>query len=272
MLLITGSKGQLGLELSRLLPQALGVDIDVLDITNAGEVAAFVKQKNIDTIVNCAAYTAVDKAEDDEVLCRKINVDGVKNLAQTGVRLIHISTDYVFDGKNCKPYTETDMPNPLSVYGKTKREGEQVALMAKTAVVIRTSWLYSAYGNNFVKTMRRLGSEKESLKVVADQIGSPTFAGDLAQVIVDILPQINENTHGVYHFSNEGVCSWYDFAHEIMALSNLKCNVMPIASEDYPTKVTRPFYSVLNKAKIKQHFRIKIPHWREGLEKCLKQF
>lgn len=273
MLLITGAKGQLGTELSKLLPDAIAADVSDLDITDKAAVDAFVKERHIDTIVNCAAYTAVDRAEADTALAEKINILGPKNLAQTGVRLIHISTDYVFDGTSCRPYSETDIPHPVSVYGKTKLAGEKAVLdHAKSAIVIRTAWLYSPYGSNFVKTMRRLGAEKSSLRVVCDQVGTPTYAGDLAQAIADILPQFKEGHRGVYHFSNQGVCSWYDFAVEIMKLSGLDCQVMPIETRDYPTAATRPFYSVLNKSKIIAEFNVNIPHWKESLEKCLKQF
>ena len=273
MLLITGAKGQLGTELSKLLPNAIVSDVSDLDITDKTAVNTYVKEHNVDTIINCAAYTAVDKAEADTELANKINVIGPKNLAQSGAKIIHISTDYVFDGTSYRPYSETDTPHPVSVYGKTKLAGERAVLdNAKSAIIIRTAWLYSPYGNNFVKTMRRLGAEKSSLRVVCDQVGTPTYAGDLAQAIVDILPQFKEGHRGVYHFSNQGVCSWYDFAVEIMKQSGLSCQVMPIETRDYPTAATRPFYSVLNKSKIIAEFNVNIPHWKESLEKCLKQF
>ena len=272
-ILVTGANGQLGTELQKLLPDAIFADVDVLDITDMDAVKTFVKNNQIDVVVNCAAYTAVDKAEDDAELAKKINEDGPRNLALSGAKIVHISTDYVFAGTNYKPYLPEDKTNPISVYGKTKRDGELAVLdNAKVAVIIRTAWLYSANGNNFVKTMRRLGGEKECLNVVADQIGSPTFAGDLAQAIVNILPQMNESNKGIYHYTNEGVCSWYDFATEIMNLSGLNCKVNPIPSSAYPTKATRPFYSVLSKEKIKNVFNIEIPHWKESLVKCLKQF
>ena len=271
--LITGSRGQLGTELSKLLPDAVLTDVGELDITDLTAVRQFVKENNVDTIINCAAYTAVDKAEDDIESAEKINVLGPENLAKTGCKIVHISTDYVFDGLGHKPYTPADETKPISVYGKTKRAGELAVLNNATeAVIIRTAWLYSPYGNNFVKTMRRLGAEKESINVVADQIGTPTYAGDLAEAIVAILPQISEKTKGIYHFTNEGVCSWYDFATEIMKQSGLKCQATPIPSSDYPTKANRPFYSVLDKSKIKETFNITIQHWQKGLEKCLKQF
>lgn len=272
-ILITGAKGQLGTELSKLLQSAVLTDVNDLDITNAQDVQNFVQKHHINTIVNAAAYTAVDKAEDELELAEKINVFGPENLAKTGCKIIHISTDYVFDGTNHLPYTPDDKPAPISVYGKTKLAGEEKVLKnAQIAVIIRTAWLYSPYGNNFVKTMRRLGAEHKTLNVVADQIGTPTNAADLAETIVKILPQLNTAIKGIYHFTNEGVCSWYDFATEIMKLSNLNCKVLPIASAAYPTKAHRPFYSVLDKTKIKKTFHLEIPHWKESLEKCLKQF
>ena len=271
MFLITGSKGQLGTELSKLLPQAVLTDVEQLDITNEAAVKKYVCEHNIDTIINCAAYTAVDKAEDDKELASKINIDGPRNLALSGAKVVHISTDYVFDGTGHIPYQPEDMATPVSVYGQTKLAGEQEVLQhTKEAIIIRTAWLYSPYGNNFVKTMRRLGKEKESLNVVADQIGTPTYAADLALAIVKILPQINAQNKGVYHFTDEGVCSWYDFARKIMELSGLKCKVNPIPSSAYPTKATRPHYSVLDKNKIKNTFGIEIPHWEESLKECLK--
>ena len=271
-ILITGAKGQLGLELSKLLPEAILTDVAELDITNLSTVKTFVQDHQITTIINCAAYTAVDKAEDDVELAEKINVLGPENLAKTGCKIVHVSTDYVFDGLGHKPYEPTDETKPISVYGKTKRAGELAVLEnADTAVIIRTAWLYSIHGNNFVKTMRRLGAERETLNVVADQIGSPTYASDLAKAITEIIPQIKDGQKTVYHFTNEGVCSWYDFARKIMELSELNCQVNPIPSSAYPTKATRPFYSVLSKESIKQDFGIKIAHWEDGLKRCLKE-
>ena len=273
MYLITGCNGQLGTELKKRLPDAICADVDMLDITDGVAVQKFVRENNVDLIINCAAYTAVDKAEDDINLATKINVDGPRNLAKTGAKIIHISTDYVFDGMGHVPYSPDDKTNPISVYGKTKRAGELAVLEnAPVAVVIRTAWLYSPYGNNFVKTMRRLGAEKESINVVADQIGTPTYAGDLADAIVKIIPQMTHENSGVYHFTNMGVCSWYDFASEIMEMSGLKCVVNPIKSSEYPTRAVRPFYSVLDKSKIQKVFNVKIQHWKKGLEKCIKQF
>ena len=269
-ILITGSKGQLGTELSKLLPNAILTDVAELDITDLSAVKKFVSENNIGTIINCAAYTAVDKAEDDMPLATKINVLGPENLAKTGCKVVHVSTDYVFDGKGFKPYTPEDETNPVSVYGKTKRAGELAVLEHATeAIIVRTAWLYSPYGNNFVKTMQRLGAERESLNVVADQIGTPTYAADLAKAIVQILPQMTNKTTGIYHYTNEGVCSWYDFATAIMKESGLKYQINPIPSSAYPTKATRPFYSVLDKSKIKETFGIQIPHWQDALRRCL---
>ena len=272
-ILITGANGQLGTELAKLLPEAVLTDVADLDITDFQAVQSFVQERQIKTIINAAAYTAVDKAEDEPSVAHKINVQGPENLAKTGCKIIHISTDYVFDGTNHQPYRPEDKTNPVSVYGKTKAEGENAVLKnAPIAAIIRTAWLYSPYGNNFVKTMRRLGAERDTLNVVADQIGTPTYAADLAKAIKQILPQLNEQTKGIYHFTNEGVCSWYDFAVEIMRLSKLSCKVLPITSAEYPTKAQRPFYSVLDKNKIKKTFHLEIPHWKESLEQCLKQF
>lgn len=269
---MTGSGGQLGNELRlRLVNKARYVDRDELDITNAEAVKNFCAGGEYEAIINCAAYTAVDKAEEEAEAAELINVIGPKNLALCGLPLIHVSTDYVFDGESCRPYAETDRTSPQSVYGRTKLAGEQAVLEnAETAIVIRTAWLYSQFGNNFVKTMRRLGAERSELKVVFDQVGTPTYAGDLADVIVAILPQIKPGMKEVFHFSNEGVCSWYDFAREIMELSGLGCKVLPIESKEYPTLAKRPAYSVLNKAKIKNTFGLSINHWKESLQSCLQ--
>lgn len=274
MYLITGSRGQLGQELAKLLPDAILTDADTLDITDAAAVNAFVREHNIDTIINCAAYTAVDRAEDDADVAHRVNVIGPENLAKSGARVVHISTDYVFDGTAHTPYEPSDAPNPVSVYGKTKLAGERAVLdNARAAVIIRTAWLYSPYGNNFVKTMRRLGAEKSEINVVCDQIGTPTCAADLATAIATILPNMRDGMREIYHFTDAGVCSWYDFACAIMELSGLKCHVNPIPSSAYPTRATRPFYSVLSKEKIKHDFpTINIPHWQEALKTCLTQF
>lgn len=273
MFLVTGANGQLGSELKLLLQdKAVYVDRPELDITDKQAVDAFAAAHKFDAIINCAAYTAVDKAEGDEKAAEMINVLGPKNLAETGVPLIHISTDYVFDGTGCRPYTEDDVPNPQTVYGKTKLAGEQAVMAAaETAVIIRTAWLYSTFGNNFVKTMRKLGAERETLNVVFDQVGTPTYAADLAAAVVKIAAQLKTGTKEIYHFSNEGVCSWYDFALAVMAQSDLPCRVLPIESKDYPTPAKRPFYSVLNKAKIKRDFGIEINNWAVSLAECVEK-
>ena len=284
-ILVTGAYGQLGNEvriLSANYPEYnfMFTDVDSLDITDKNELIDFVTGNDIRYIINCAAYTAVDKAEDDAELCEKINAAAVKNLglaaAEAGAGIIHVSTDYVFDGTSCRPYTE-DMPTkPCSVYGKTKLKGEKNLLKAcPNAIIIRTAWLYSPFGNNFVKTMIKLGSERESLNVIFDQVGTPTYALDLADAILKAMDQTIDTDHdkgGVYHFSNEGVCSWYDFTikiHEIAGINT--CKVNPIETKDYPTKAARPHYSVLNKTKIKQTFNITIPHWEASLKECIKE-
>lgn len=278
MYLITGANGQLGSELKDILgnDNAIYTDKDDLDITNQDEVIEYVKDKNIQYIINCAAYTAVDNAENDKSLARKINVIGAKNLsvaaAEIEAKLIHISTDYVFDGTSHLPYKEEDKTNPNSIYGITKRDGEIEALRhANSVIIIRTAWLYSSYGNNFVKTMRRLGQDRDEIGVIFDQIGSPTYAAHLARAIVDIAPQIQEGEKDIFNYTNEGVTSWFDFAIEIMNLSQINCWVKSIETKDYPTPAMRPHYSVLNKQKIKKRFNIEIPHWKKGLVQCIKK-
>lgn len=272
MFLVVGANGQLGNELKLLLKdKACYVDREELDITDKKAVEEFFVKNKFEAIINCAAYTAVDRAESDVELATKINVDGPRNLAKSGLPMVHISTDYVFDGNNFRPYVESDEPKPTSVYGVTKLAGEKAVLeTATTAVIIRTAWLYSTFGNNFVKTMQKLGSERENLNVVFDQVGTPTYARDLAKAIIAILPQMMNGKKEIYHFSNEGVCSWYDFANEIMKKLNLTCKVSPIEGKDYPTPAKRPFYSVLNKGKIKRDFGIGINHWAESLDECIK--
>jgi dTDP-4-dehydrorhamnose reductase len=227
-------------------------------------------------LINCAAYTAVDKAEIDKEIAKQLNTYAVENLAKVAqmkdIFIIHISTDYVFDGRGYKPYQEYDETNPLSVYGSTKQAGEQALLASGCrAVIIRTSWLYSEYGANFVKTMLHLGSEREELKVVSDQIGTPTYAHDLAEAIMQIILQ-NEKVQRteIYHYSNEGVASWYDFAIEIMRSGRRKCRALPIPTEQYPTPAQRPYYSVLDKRKIKSQFPIIISYWKDSLKVCIK--
>ena len=279
--LITGANGPLGNEMRRLGAvspnEYLFTDVAELDITDKAAVAEFVKSNNVEIIVNCAAYTNVDKAEDDEATAELINATAVRNLAEAvkavDGTLFHVSTDYVFGSEGNTPRTE-DMPtNPLGVYGKTKLHGEQaIAEVGAKAIIIRTAWLYSEFGNNFLKTMLRLTAEKESLNVVFDQVGSPTYAGDLALAIFSIIEGgVYAGNEGVYHFSNEGVCSWYDFATEIAAAAGHECVVLPCHSNEFPSKVTRPPFSVLDKTKIKTTFGIEIPHWRDSMLYCLQR-
>ena len=280
--LVTGANGQLGNEMRRLGAvspnEYIFTDVAELDITNGDAVMSFVKDNNVNIIVNCAAYTNVDKAEDDEATAELINATAVRNLAEAAKAvdgtLFHVSTDYVFGAEGNTPRTE-DMPtNPLGVYGKTKLHGEQaIAEVGAKAIIIRTAWLYSEFGNNFLKTMLRLTAEKENLNVVFDQVGTPTYAGDLALAIFSIIEgDYYAGNEGVYHFSNEGVCSWYDFAQEIAAaMRHDKCKIHPCHSNEFPSKVTRPPFSVLDKTKIKKTFGIDIPHWRESMIYCLKR-
>jgi len=277
-ILITGSNGQLGNEIRAISEnypnfQYFFTDVDELDITDKEQIRRFVAENDIHFVINCAAYTAVDKAEDDEKMAYLINAEAVKNIAEIAVerkvKVIHISTDYVFDGTNHVPYTENMPVSPTSIYGKSKLVGEEVLMQtASQSIIIRTSWLYSAFGNNFVKTMIRLGRERDSLGVIFDQVGTPTHAADLAEAIMKILNS-EKWISGTYHFSNEGACSWYDFAKSIHRLAGVDCKVNPIETKDYPVRTPRPFYSVLNKAKIKSTYELEIPHWEESLRKCI---
>ncbi|HRZ97949.1 MAG TPA: dTDP-4-dehydrorhamnose reductase [Paludibacter sp.] len=278
-ILITGSNGQLGGEMQVAAMQYpefyyIYTDIDELDICNKTEVENFVKRYKVDFIVNCAAYTAVDKAEDDTELCYKINAEAVRNIGEVAeknnIKVIHVSTDYVYDGTHHLPYNEEQPVCPATVYGKSKLAGEQALLeTCKQSVILRTSWLYSSFGNNFVKTMMKLGEERDSLNVIYDQIGTPTYAADLADTIMQIIK--NETfVPGIYHFSDEGVCSWYDFTKSIHRIAGISCDVHPIETKDYPARTPRPQYSVLNKAKIKATYGIKIPHWEESLVTCIE--
>lgn len=281
-ILITGANGQLGNEMRKLFtsfPQFyfFPTDIVELDLCNRENVKEFVKKNKIGYIVNCAAYTAVDKAEDEVALSYKINRDAVENIgiaAQTNnAKVIHVSTDYVFDGKGNRPYKETDLTNPQSVYGKSKKEGEDILLQTcPESIIIRTAWLYSTFGNNFVKTMIRIGKERDSLNVVADQKGTPTCAEDLAKAILHIIDRTEKKQQfipGIYHYSNEGICSWYDFTVKIFELKNITCKVNPVTTKEYPTKAARPAYSVLDKTKIKTTFQLMIPQWEESLKNTL---
>jgi dTDP-4-dehydrorhamnose reductase len=280
-ILVTGSRGQLGTELRKISLSEQShnwffTDVDDLDITQAETLNHFFSEHAIELCFNCAAYTAVDKAEDEPDLADLINAQAVQNLADACLRthalLIHVSTDYVFDGENFKPYVESDPIKAVSAYALSKARGEQL-LMGHQAntIIVRTSWLYAASGNNFVKTMMRLGSAREELKVVADQIGTPTWAADLANALWVIANKTERPVKEVYHYSNEGVISWYDFAKAIMEIKKLACKVLPIESKDYPVKTKRPFYSVLNKSKIKNDFQLEIPYWRDSLIKCMAE-
>ena len=280
-ILVTGGNGQLGSELKEIASNYpdynfLFTDVKQLDITNHPAVAEFIKSNDITVIINCAAYTAVDKAESEPEISDAINHIAVANFAQiakdNNIKLVHISTDYVFDGTNHKPYVEIDTPNPKSVYGKTKLDGELAMQQINPAnsIIIRTSWVYSKFGNNFVKTMLRLVETRDEISVVADQVGTPTNAADLAKAILNILPQIKNETVELFHYSNEGVCSWYDFAKAIFEIKGLPIKVNPIESKQYPTPAARPFYSVLNKSKIKRDSQIQIPDWRGSLRKYFK--
>lgn len=280
--MITGANGQLGNEMRRLGAVSpnnyIYTDVAELDITDAAAVAQFVKENAVNIIVNCAAYTNVDKAESDEPTAELINATAVANLAaamkEVDGTLFHVSTDYVFGNEGNTPRTE-DMPlNPLGVYGRTKLRGEQaIAETGCKAIIIRTAWLYSEFGNNFLKTMMRLTAEREELNVVFDQVGTPTYAGDLALAIFSIIEGgLYAGNEGIYHFSNEGVCSWYDFATEIaMAAGNTACKVLPCHSDEFPSPVKRPSFSVLDKTKIKNTFAIEIPHWRDSMLYCIKR-
>lgn len=280
-ILVTGANGQLGNEMRTALTESnvpgncFFTDVAELDITNKLAVGNFVSDNKINVIVNCAAYTAVDAAQDDFLSASRININAVANIADAAMandaKIIHISTDYVFDGFNYRPYTEVDRTSPQSIYGSTKLEGEHILqAIAPESIIIRTSWLYSPYGKNFVKTMLKLGKEKEKLNVVCDQIGTPTYAADLAKAITAILDS-GKWISGIYHFSDEGACSWYDFTKSIHRIAGItSCDVMPIRSSEYPSKVQRPFYSVLDKTKIKENYNINIPHWEESLQKCIR--
>jgi len=282
-ILVTGAQGQLGSELHQLSDLYADftftfISRNELDLSDSEAIQTWFVDKTFDVIINCAAYTAVDKAQTEPELARAINSTAVETLARIAkalnCALIHISTDYVFNGKNYQPYKETDLNDPQGIYGQTKLEGEQAMLAINPAksVIIRTSWVYSRFGNNFVKTMLRLGKEREELGVIYDQVGSPTSARDLALAILAIIqhPKLEILTATeIYHFSNEGVCSWYDFAKAIFELSALTCQVKPIETKDYPTPATRPHYSLLNKAKIKNTFDLTIPYWKDSLIDCL---
>jgi len=284
-ILVTGTNGQLGQEFQSLVAHHDRLDdVDkfyftnssTLDITNEEALKSFVIQNDIDTIINCAAYTAVDKAEEDAKMAEKVNAVAVKNMAELAkekhLKLMHVSTDYVFDGTSQTPLEENNATNPQGIYGETKLAGEKAILDVNPegAVIIRTSWIYSTTGHNFVKTMLRVGAEREEINVVCDQIGTPTYARDLARTILTMFENNHESSGvSIYHYSNEGNCSWYDFAQAIFEIAQIDCKVNPISTSDYPTPAKRPLYSVLNKDKIKEDYGIKIPYWRDSLKTCL---
>jgi dTDP-4-dehydrorhamnose reductase len=278
-ILVTGSNGQLGSELRRLAAEFESVkfyftDVPDLDISNESAIDDFLKLQPVDALINCAAYTAVDKAESEPEMAMLINATAPGILAAAaakhGFTLVHISTDYVFDGCNFRPYAETDATGPVSAYGQSKLEGERAVFKsAANSLIIRTSWMYSEFGHNFVKTILRLAAEREELKVVFDQIGTPTYAADLARAILDILLNHQINGTHVYHYSNEGVCSWFDFARAIVDLADSRCRVIPIPSSGFPTPAPRPHYSVLDKSAIKADFGIEIPWWHDSLKTCM---
>ncbi len=294
--LVTGKTGQLGQSIQKLSKkypqyQFTFVGSEELDLSSSVAIDQYFVDKCFDMVINCAAYTAVDRAESEPGLADKINHLAVKQLAQIAKQkdmvLIQISTDYVFNGQNYRPYIETDETCPQNIYGETKLKGEQAMReISPAGCIIRTSWVYSEFGNNFVKTMLRLGKERDQLGIIFDQIGSPTYATDLADAILDIIDSEakqsrkildchdasaprNDNGFQIYHYSNEGVCSWYDFAKAIFELADINCDVKPIETKDYPTPATRPHFSVMNKAKIKADFNIEIPYWKNSLKQCL---
>jgi dTDP-4-dehydrorhamnose reductase len=282
-ILVTGANGQLGSELKVISTyepfQFIFTDVEDLNLTKGEDVNSFFNTHKIDYCINCAAYTAVDKAEKDITAARAINVEAVQNLAEActinHTVLFHISTDFVFRGNTFLPISEDVKPDPVSTYGFTKFEGENIALKTNPkTIIIRTSWLYSSFGNNFVKTMIRLGKERKELGVIVDQIGSPTYASDLAKAIVSIIRtadtvDLDEN-YGIYHYSNEGVASWYDFATAIFDMKSMNVDVKPLKADEYPTPAKRPHFSLMDKSKIKNTFRIKIPYWRDSLKICLE--
>lgn len=279
-ILVTGANGQLGMELRTELEKsfpscAVFTDHETLDITDAKAVEAFVTNNDITHIVNCAAYTAVDRAEEEKMQCARLNTDAVKNIAlaadAAGAKVIHISTDYVFDGTNHRPYRESDKVNPISQYGTTKRKGETSLLaLSPEAIIIRTAWLYSSHGKNFVKTMLRLAKENHEIRVVCDQVGTPTYARDLARAIAKVLKS-QQWVAGIYHFTDEGAASWYDFAKAIFRIAGKDVKVIPIPTEDYPTPASRPAYSILDRSRIKATYGVEIPHWEESLADCIAE-
>lgn len=281
-ILVTGGNGQLGSEfreiaLNYTYYSFFFTDLSNLDITNYKSVTDFIKINKIDVIINCAAYTNVDKAEAEPELADAINHLAVANFAKIAkdrdIKLIHISTDYVFDGKNNKPYLESDLPNPQSVYGRTKLAGELAIqkISPLNSIIIRTSWLYSSYGNNFIKTMLRLSRERDDLSVIVDQLGTPTYARDLAKAIIKSISHLENDEVEIYHFSNNGVCSWYDFAKAIFDFYQIDMKLIPIETKQYPATAKRPLYSIMNKSKIIEKYNLTITHWKDSLLDCLEK-
>lgn len=277
-ILVTGGNGQLGNEMRVVSKESrnryIFTDVMELDITNLEAIRYMLKMERVDVVVNCAAYTNVDRAEEDEIMADLLNNKAAGNLAvvakEVGVTLIHVSTDYVFQGDKNTPYKEDCETSPLGVYGRTKLAGERsIQATGCNYLIFRTSWLYSSYGKNFVKTMQRLTRDKNSLKVVFDQVGTPTYAGDLAAIIYKVIEKDMLDKQGIYHFSNEGVCSWYDFAQEVCELSGNTCNIEPCHSDEFPSKVKRPNFSVLDKTKVKETFGAKVPYWKVSLKHCI---
>ena len=284
-ILVTGKNGQLGQSIKRLLDEKCFANLssfsfiftgrEELNLENLESIQSYFVRNDIDIIINCAAYTKVDQAEEDQNQANLINHNAVRELAKISkknkIKLIHMSTDFVFNGQKREPYTEDDKTSPINIYGETKLAGELaiISTMPFNSIIIRTGWVYSEFGNNFVKTMLRLGKERDELSIVADQIGTPTHAADLARTILDILPKITNEVVEIFHYSNEGVCSWYDFAKAIFDLSCISIELHPIATSQYPTVAKRPFYSVLNKEKIKDKYAVEIPQWNASLKDCL---
>ena len=285
-ILVTGSNGQLGSEIKKLSENSdhefIFTDIDELDLTDNQEIERFFQNKDISFCINCAAYTAVDKAESEIENAISINVTAVRNLAAVCANyntiFIHISTDFVFDGRNCQPYIESDKAKPINVYGRSKYEGENQALKENPrTIIIRTSWLYSSFGNNFVKTMMKAAEKNDALNIIFDQAGTPTYALDLADAVLIMIDKIQiwvkekPEYYGIFHYSNEGIATWYDFAIEIFRISGINCTVKPILTRDYPTPSKRPHFSVLDKTKIKSSYGLTIPHWKDSLSNCIKE-
>ena len=275
--LVTGVKGQLGYDVVKECEkrniEAIGVDVEEMDITDASKVEEVIKSSNVDAVIHCAAWTAVDKAEDEVELCTKVNVDGTRNIAKVckelSIKMMYISTDYVFDGQGEQLWNEYDQRNPLNVYGKTKCEGEMaVEELVEKRFIVRIAWVFGVNGNNFIKTMLRLGKERGAVSVVSDQIGSPTYTYDLARLLVDM---IETDKYGIYHATNEGLCSWYEFACEIFKQANLEVEVTPVNSSQFPTKAKRPFNSRMSKTELDKNGFKRLPTWQDALSRYLKE-